>query len=160
MIRQFIPTIHFFTDLTQITTTPIFILQGQSITIRDVTLTGIDYKLDNGQPLLIAVDFATSPPSGVAYIETVPEEVTAYWKHGVAEAGQSSRSDDYQEEPRIYLIEKIEVGQLTANPLTGESTTRPVALSTSRIFRWTCSAAPMPRPSQLWLRLSCLPSRC
>ena len=77
MTRQFIPTIpsqNFFTDLTQITTTKILILQGQSITIRDVTLTGIDYKLDNGQPLLIAVDFANSPPSGVAYIETVPEE--------------------------------------------------------------------------------------
>ena len=109
------PTIHpynSFTDLTQITTTKILILQGQSITIRDVTLTGIDYKLDNGQPLLIAVDFANSPPSGVAYIETVPEdeEAIAYWKPGVAEAGQYSRSDGYQEEPRIYLIEKIEVG--------------------------------------------------
>ena len=107
------PTIHpydSFTDLTQITTTKILILQGQSITIRDVTLTGIDYKLDNGQPLLIAVDFANSPPSGVAYIETVPEEATAYWKDGVSETGQYSRSDGYQEEPRIYLIEKIEVG--------------------------------------------------
>ena len=45
------PTIHpynSFTDLTQITTTKILILQGQSITIRDVTLTGIDYKLETG----------------------------------------------------------------------------------------------------------------
>jgi hypothetical protein len=107
------PTIHpydSFDDLTEITTTPIFIAKGKSFTIRDIILTGIDYKLDNGQPLLIAVDFAPSPPSGVAYIETVSEEAAAYWKPGVAEAGQYSRSDDYQQEPKIYLIEKIEVG--------------------------------------------------
>jgi hypothetical protein len=108
------PTIHpydSYDDLTEITTIQdIFIAKGKSLTIRDVTLTGIDYKLDNGQPLLIAVDFAASPPSGVAYIETVSEEAIAYWKPGVAEAALPVRSADYQQEPIIYLIEKIEVG--------------------------------------------------
>jgi hypothetical protein len=107
------PAIHpydSFGDLTPITTTKILIPQGQSITISDVNVTGIDYTLENGLPLIIAVDFTNSPPSGVAYIETVSEEAAAYWKFGVAEAGQNVRGPDYQVEPRIYLIEKIEVG--------------------------------------------------
>jgi hypothetical protein len=99
-------------DLTPVTTTPIFIAQGQPFTIPDVALgTGFDYELKNGFPLLIAVDFAPSPPSGVAYIEA-PADAIAYWKPGVAEAftPDGVRSADYQSQPRIYLIEKIEVG--------------------------------------------------
>jgi hypothetical protein len=96
-------------DLTAVTTTPIFIPQGGTFTIPDDG-TGIDYVLKNGFPLLIAVDFAPSPPSGVAYIVTAPEEAVAYWNPGVAEAAQTSRSANYQQEPIIYLIEKIEVG--------------------------------------------------
>ena len=100
------------TDLTPVSTTPIFIAQGQSFTIPEVALgTGFDYELKNGFPLLIAVDFAPSPPSGVAYID-IPEDATAYWKPGVAEAYTQDglRSANYQQEPIIYLIEKIEVG--------------------------------------------------
>jgi hypothetical protein len=111
-----VPTINPYdseADLTAVTTTPIFIAQGQPFTI-PVTLTGIDYKLDEGMPLLIAVDFAPSPPSGVAYIETVPEEAAAYWEFGVAEATTPDgvRSANYQQDTpaAIYLIEKIEVG--------------------------------------------------
>jgi len=99
-------------DLTPVSTTPIFIAQGQPFTIPDVALgTGFDYEFKNGFPLLIAVDFAPSPPSGVAYID-IPEDATAYWKPGVAEAYTQDglRSANYQQEPIIYLIEKIEVG--------------------------------------------------
>ena len=66
------------------------------------------YHLDEGQPLLIAVDFSAAPPSGIMYTDAVPpEQATAYYKEG-AEAATANRTG-FTQAPGIYLIEKIEV---------------------------------------------------
>jgi hypothetical protein len=79
------------------------------------TLDPVDYALDKGWPLLIAVDFTPADPnagpfSGIRYAPAVPlSEAVAFYRQG-AEAAQSPRSADYTQVNRIYLIEKIEVG--------------------------------------------------
>jgi hypothetical protein len=68
----------------------------------------LPYNLDEGQPLLIAVDFSAAPPSGIRYTDAPPEQAGAYWRAG-AEAKMATRSPGYTLSNRIYLIDKIEV---------------------------------------------------
>jgi hypothetical protein len=84
-----------------------------------ITLPPIDYALDKGQPLLIAVDFTPADPnatppgpfSGIRYADAVPlSEAVAFYQPGSSEAAQSDRSANYTQLNRICLIEKIEVG--------------------------------------------------
>ena len=80
-----------------------------SITLAD-TQPDVRYDLDEGQPLLIAVDFSPGSPSGIRFRDAVPrEEASAYWQAG-AEAALPDRSPGYTSENRIYLIGLIEVG--------------------------------------------------
>ena len=83
-----------------------------------ITLAPIDYALDKGQPLLIAVDFTPADPnanppgplSGIRYAGAVPlSEAVAFFRQG-PEAAQSDRSADYTQLSMIFLIQKIEVG--------------------------------------------------
>jgi hypothetical protein len=94
-------------DSTAVTTVPFVVPKGKS-----VTLSPIAYNLDEGQPLLIAVDFSASPASAVGCTEssTVPkQQAFAYYKLG-AEAANQHRTGftDYE---GIYLIERIQVSQ-------------------------------------------------
>ena len=82
-----------------------------------ITLPPINYALDKGQALLIAVDFTPADPnanppgpfSGIRISDEVPlSEAVAFFQQG-AEAAQSPRSDNYLQVNRICLIEKIEV---------------------------------------------------
>jgi hypothetical protein len=80
-----------------------------SLTLSD-TLPDVQYNLDEGQPLLIAVDFSSGAPSGLRFRDNVPRnQGIAYWEHGT-EAQIRDRRDDYNSEDRIYLIERIDVG--------------------------------------------------
>ncbi len=75
------------------------------------TLPDVSYNLDERQPLLIAVDFSRSPPSGIRFRDAVPpEQAVAYWQAGAAEAAIRDRSADFDLRNRIYLIESIAVG--------------------------------------------------
>jgi len=66
------------------------------------------YNLDEGQPLLIAVDFSAAPASGIRCTEAVPpEQASAYYKKG-SEAMNPDRTG-FTAISGIYLIEKIEV---------------------------------------------------
>lgn len=78
------------------------------------------YNLDEGQPLLIAVDFSAAYPSGIKCTKAVPtEQACAYYKSG-AEAAKPNRSD-FTKYPGIYLIEKIETSaSAVAGFTTGE----------------------------------------
>jgi hypothetical protein len=87
-----------------------------------LTLPWVRYILDVGQPLLIAVDFSTSPPAPPSGIRWRPAKMhggppgqpvffsagVGYWRAG-AEAALRNRSANYVPEDRIYLIEKIAV---------------------------------------------------
>jgi len=74
------------------------------------TIPAVNYNLDEGRPLLIAVDFSGAPPSGISYRDAVlAEEAVGYW-HAGAEAAVRDRAPAYTPEARIYLVEKIEVG--------------------------------------------------
>jgi hypothetical protein len=105
---------------------------------RSVTLPAIRYTLDPTQPLLIAIDFSSSPPaapSGVSYMNVFRLPVfdvmlrmlgmsnriaflrrrfgfgplgRAYWIQG-AQAALRDRGPGFTQEDRIYFIEKIEV---------------------------------------------------
>ena len=84
-----------------------------------ITLPPIDYALDKGQPLLIAVDFTPADPnatppgplSGIRYADAVPlSDAVAFYQPGSSEAALSDRSANYTQLNRICLIEKIEVG--------------------------------------------------
>jgi hypothetical protein len=77
----------------------------------DTRSLSVNYHLVDSVPLLIAVDFSDAPPSGAAYADNVPPEVAvAYWHLG-HEANKPDRGVNYvyDSDPRIYLIEKIEV---------------------------------------------------
>ncbi|MET0689183.1 MAG: fibronectin type III domain-containing protein [Methyloceanibacter sp.] len=79
------------------------------LTLSD-TQPDVRYDLDEGQPLLIAVDFSPGSPSGIRFTDAVPpEQASAYWQAG-AEASLRDRSSGYNSANRIYLIERIEVG--------------------------------------------------
>jgi hypothetical protein len=87
-----------------------------------VTLPWVRYILDVGHPLLIAVDFQSSPPAPPSGIRWRPAKMhggrpghpvsfsagVGYWRKG-AEAALRNRSANYVPEDRIYLIEKIAV---------------------------------------------------
>jgi hypothetical protein len=69
------------------------------------------YNLDHEWPLLIAVDFTASRPSGIRYIDDQmpPGKVAAYWVLG-AHARDADRTvaADQQRPGRLYLIEGID----------------------------------------------------
>jgi hypothetical protein len=94
-------------DLTAVTSTP-FVVPANTA----VTLPAVNYTLDEGQPLLIAVDFKggpAPPPSGIRYTDAVtPQQASAYYKPGSAAAIEDRA--DFTSYPGLYLIEKIEVG--------------------------------------------------
>jgi hypothetical protein len=76
-----------------------------------LTLPWVPFKLPAQDPLLVAVDFKYPPwPSAIRYRPVKPllRVGTAYWRAG-AEAALSPRSENYQAENRIYLIERIQV---------------------------------------------------
>jgi hypothetical protein len=105
---------------------------------RSLTLSAIRYALDPNQPLLIAVDFSSSPPagpSGVTYMDVfripvfdailrllgMPRLIAslrrrfgfgplgrAYWVPG-AQASLTDRGPGFTQEERIYFVERIEV---------------------------------------------------
>src|SRR5215467_2582110 len=97
-------------DLTQVNflvTLPpgaLVIPAGQSVTLPLGPSQDITYNLDEGQPLLIAVDFSATHPSGIKCTKAVPtEQACAYYKSG-AEAAKPDRSG-FTKFPGIYLIE-------------------------------------------------------
>jgi hypothetical protein len=101
-------------DLTQVTffaTVPpgaLIIPAGQSVTLPLSHVQDITYNLDEGQPLLIAVDFSATYPSGIKCTKAVPtEQACAYYKSG-ADAAKPNRSG-FTKYPGICLIEKIEI---------------------------------------------------
>jgi hypothetical protein len=76
-----------------------------------LTLPWVPYKLYAQEPQLVAVDFKYPPwPSAIRYRQVRPLLLlgTAYWRAG-AEAALSPRSENYQAEDRIYLVERIQV---------------------------------------------------
>src|SRR5262249_46672494 len=102
------PTVVHDIELAPAPIPPLLVPMGQTITV------SVDYEVikDIDQALLIAVDFSAAPPSsGIGYVDNVPpEEATGYWHLG-HEAKEMNRASNYQPEARIYLVEKIEVGQ-------------------------------------------------
>ena len=107
-------------DLTQVTwlalapAAALVIPAGQFVTLPFQDLT---YNLDEGQPLLIAVDFSAAHPSGLKCTKAVPiEQACAYYKSG-AEAAKPDRSG-FTQLPGIYLIEKIEVSASAVGAFT------------------------------------------
>jgi hypothetical protein len=110
-------------DLTQVTFVALvppgalFIPAGQSVTLPLSPVQDITYNLDEGQPLLIAVDFSAAYPSGIKCTKAVPtEQACAYYKSG-AEAAKPDRSG-FTKYPGIYLIEKIEVSASAVGGVT------------------------------------------
>jgi hypothetical protein len=91
---------------------------GESVTVRTI------YTLDEGLPLLIAVDFGTVPPFSASAIrctntDAVPiEQACAYYNNGAwAEiknraATAAAQSSGFTTCPGIYFVEKIEVSLL------------------------------------------------
>jgi hypothetical protein len=82
--------------------TPLVIPAGTAMTLEVV------YNLDEKEPLLIAVDFSASPPSGITYSDAAPQQAAAYWYTG-AHAALKDRGSGFTATNRIYLVEKIEV---------------------------------------------------
>jgi hypothetical protein len=84
----------------------------------DMTIPENVYNLDEGQPLLVAVDFSAVPPSGIRCTKAVPtEQACAYYKKRptdpsgttlLSEAANANRIG-FTQYPGIYLIEKIEI---------------------------------------------------
>jgi hypothetical protein len=105
-------------DLTPVWTIPFVIPANQAVTLPDlkllpdnvVGLPYVYYNLDEGQPLLIAVDFSDAPPSGVRYTDALPPgEAVAYYQAG-AHAAELDRTGPWNEIANsVYLIEKIEI---------------------------------------------------
>jgi hypothetical protein len=96
-------------DLTAVSVAPLTVPAN---TVR--TLPPVSYNLDHTQPLLIAFDFPTAPPSGLRYAQLVSAAQAAayFFQYGQQqpEAGLPTRSANYTVLDRIYLIQKIEVG--------------------------------------------------
>jgi hypothetical protein len=91
-------------DLTAVTSTPVVVPADTA-----VTLPAVNYTLDEGQPLLIAVDFSAAPPSGIRYTDAVTaQQASAYYKLGSAAAIADRTA--FTSYPGLYLVEKIEVG--------------------------------------------------
>ena len=108
-------------DLMAVWTTPFVIPANKAVTLPDpslippnvFSLAEIHYDLDEGQPLLIAVDFSATPPSRIRCNKAVtPDQACAYFKIG-AEAAKANRAS-YSPYQGVYLIEKIEVGGFTS----------------------------------------------
>ena len=75
-----------------------------------LTLPPIKYNLDEGQPLLIVVDFNTAAASEIRAIEGAPpQETSTYFKLGAQEAANSDRANFSSSTVAIFFIEKIEV---------------------------------------------------
>lgn len=103
-------------DLTAVIPATIVLPPGTPVTL------AVNYNLDGGQPLLIAVEFSGTPPSGVMYREVPPQVAVAYFKVRTplqpGEEPEARKADrtGYTRWPEdtlkggIYLIEKIEVG--------------------------------------------------
>jgi hypothetical protein len=66
------------------------------------------YALDDTQPLLVAVDFSSTPGSGNVRRAT-GSEATAFYKQNVRQAAMENRDDDYVLTDAVVLVEKIEV---------------------------------------------------
>lgn len=89
---------------------------------RTLILPAISYALDRTKPLLIAVDFSSTPESGLMYREVAPDQAVAYYKQhqplqeGEEPEARKTNRDGYTRWPTdttkggIYLIERIEVG--------------------------------------------------
>jgi hypothetical protein len=76
-----------------------------------VSLPLIDYDLDNTRPLLIAFDI--SPNAGTGKLRHSPmvpaTDAVMYFRASTVEASINDRASAYVPNPRIYLVEKIEV---------------------------------------------------
>jgi hypothetical protein len=76
-----------------------------------LTLPWVPFKFPAQDALLVAVDFKYPPwPSAIRYrpVKPLMRVGTAYWRAG-AEAALSPRSENYEWENRIYLVERIQV---------------------------------------------------
>jgi hypothetical protein len=90
---------------------------------RTVTLPAIPYVLDHTRPLLIAMEFSSTPNSEIMYKEVPPGKAVAYFKRqeplqsGEEPEARKTDRDAYLRWPTdttmggIYLIEMIEVGE-------------------------------------------------
>jgi hypothetical protein len=70
----------------------------------------IHYPLDAEQPLLIAIDFDATLPSGIKIVDNVlATDAAAYYKVAAAEAANRDRTG-FTAVNRMFIVEKIEVG--------------------------------------------------
>lgn len=89
-------------DLTELASA-LFVVQANGVR----TLEPINYVLDAGQPLLIAIDFNPASTSEVKGVDN-PVGATTYEKQASAEAGSRDRSG-FTGSSRIFLVDRVEV---------------------------------------------------
>ena len=99
-------------DLTPITTTPFVVTANTTL-----ELPVVDYTLNAGAPLLIAIDFADAPPSGIrtsdhavgsTTIHVPPEEAQTFFKPAT-EAAETADRTGFSPTAGINFVFKIEV---------------------------------------------------
>jgi hypothetical protein len=99
-------------DLIPIVTAPLTIAANTSL-----LLPLVDYNLDENLPLLIAIDFDDSPPSGIrtsdhadgsAVIHVPPDEARTFFKPAAEAAAEPERTG-FDPTPGINFVYKIEV---------------------------------------------------
>ena len=98
-------------DLTAVATTPFVVAANTSL-----TLPPVEYALDEGQPLLIAVDFSATPASAIRVSDHAlgapdhvpPEEALTYFKIATEAAAMPDRTG-FDSTAGFNLIYKIEV---------------------------------------------------
>jgi hypothetical protein len=117
-----------FTDITKVwdisSDGPLVIPAASSVTLPLKGSPPINYSIqapspnNPGQALLVAVDFSSTPGSGIRYVAGVAStRAKAYWRLGGTEAAVQHRSANYQPDPvagspRIYLVGDIEAGEV------------------------------------------------
>jgi hypothetical protein len=70
----------------------------------------IHYALDAEQPLLVAIDFDATVPSGIKIVDNVlSTDASTYYKVAAAEAANPDRTG-FTPVNRMFIVEKIEVG--------------------------------------------------
>ena len=70
----------------------------------------VAYSINRFQALLIAVDFSTTPASGVEYVSSVPTSEAVGYYLLASEAAVRVRSPNYAQNSAVYFITNVEVG--------------------------------------------------
>lgn len=92
--------------------TPVFEVKVVIAANDTFTLPPVPYTLDHTKPLLIAVDFSEAPQSRIASVGPVAAGEAVAFQGPGAEAAMPDRQAGYQTRDRIYLVERIDVGEV------------------------------------------------